>query len=106
MIQLASLMRPEREPTHASNSDHLVRQIEGRLRASPYLSLRRVSCLRRQGRLVLRGRVPTYYVKQLAQSIVRSICPEREIVDQIEVVAAVRTIGDLNRWGYVPALPR
>jgi len=41
-------------------------QAEARLRAHPYLALQRVSCECRDGVLVLRGRLPTYYLKQIA----------------------------------------
>jgi hypothetical protein len=37
--------------------------------------------------LVLRGQVPTFYVKQVAQAIVCSVCRFEEVIDQIEVAA-------------------
>lgn len=44
--------------------------------------------------MILRGRVPTFYAKQLVHSLVRSVCQLEEIVDQIEVAAEGRPAGD------------
>ena len=47
--------------------------IQDRFHRSPYLPLRRIECRLDDGVLVLRGRVPTFYLKQLAQTIGRSL---------------------------------
>ena len=40
------------------------------LRSSRYAALKRVSCDYQGGVLVLRGRLPSYYLKQMAQEVV------------------------------------
>jgi hypothetical protein len=40
------------------------------LRSSRYPALKTVSCDYQEGVLVLRGRLPTYYLKQIAQEVV------------------------------------
>jgi osmotically-inducible protein OsmY len=62
-------------------------QAEARLRAHPYLALQRVSCECRDGVLVLRGRLPTYYLKQIAQALVAGIDGVRQVDNQVEVAA-------------------
>lgn len=56
-----------------------------RLRAVPYAAVRRISCEHRHGRLVLRGRLPSFYLKQLAQEAVAGLDGVREIVNEVEV---------------------
>lgn len=58
---------------------------ESRLLKSPYLELRRVSCEFRTGILTLRGRVSTYYLKQIAQTVVRQVGGVEEIDNQLDV---------------------
>ncbi len=70
-----------------------------RFRTSPYLSLRSLRCSLAQGRLILRGNVPTFYLKQLAQTIAKKHSGSAEIVDQIEV-------GDGRSRSGMPAKPR
>ena len=59
---------------------------EGRLRGKPYLALRNVSCDCRGGVLVLRGRLPSYYLKQVAQEAVVRLEGVKGVENQIEVV--------------------
>ena len=59
---------------------------EGRLRRNPYLALRNVSCDCRGGVLVLRGRLPSYYLKQVAQEAVVRLEGVQGVENQIEVV--------------------
>jgi hypothetical protein len=44
-----------------------------RLRESPYLALRKVNCRFHEGVLLLTGEVPTYYTKQVAQTLVKGL---------------------------------
>lgn len=69
-----------------SRSLTLANSIEGRLRTSPFLPLRTVTCEERDGRVTLRGRVPTQYLQTFADSLVRAIDGVREVSNQIEVV--------------------
>jgi osmotically-inducible protein OsmY len=58
---------------------------ETRLQQSPYASLRQVSCQLRAGVLTLGGHVPSYYLKQIAQTAVRSVEGVRQINNQLRV---------------------
>ncbi len=55
------------------------------LRRSAYTELRSVSCDFSGGVLTLRGRVPTYYLKQLAQVSVADVPGVVEIHNRLEV---------------------
>jgi hypothetical protein len=63
---------------------------ERRLRGLPYLALKNVSCAYRDGVLTLRGWLPTYYLKQLAQAAVAQIEGVGRIDNRIEVLAPAR----------------
>jgi len=57
-----------------TNNEHQVVQHAKQLFAnSPYNSLRQVGCAYHEGVLILRGRVPTFYMKQIAQTMVRNV---------------------------------
>jgi hypothetical protein len=71
-------------PRHADPAD----LAERALRSSPYLALRNVACDCRGGVLTLRGCLPTYYLKQVAQAVVSRIDGVRQIVNDIEVVCS------------------
>lgn len=53
--------------------------------ASPYLALRRVICRVERDALVLNGRLPTYYLKQVALATAKKIAGVRRIVDRLEI---------------------
>jgi osmotically-inducible protein OsmY len=82
-------MSPARVPRPSSRSrdvdSELAIQAEYCLRKSGYLGLRRVSCDVREGVLVLRGHVSSYYLKQLAQEFARRIEGGETIVNKVEV---------------------
>ena len=59
---------------------------EERLRHSDYLELRNVSCDFHEGVLTLRGRVPSYHLKQLAQSLLSELAGMLKLNNQLEVV--------------------
>jgi hypothetical protein len=59
---------------------------EGRLRRNPYLALKHVACDCRGEVLVLRGCLPSYYLKQIAQEAVASLEGVVRIDNQIQVV--------------------
>ena len=61
---------------------------QGRLQASPYLSIRRIFCMYDEGMLILRGRLPSFFHKQLAQASVADIEGVKQVVNQIEVLEA------------------
>lgn len=53
--------------------------------ASRYFPLRGISIIAHEGQVVLNGRVPTYYLKQLAQSATMSVRGVEAIKNNIEV---------------------
>lgn len=60
-------------------------QAKARLQASPYPSIRNIFCMYDEGILVLLGRVPSFFQKQLAQIAVANIEGVRQIVNRVEV---------------------
>ena len=55
------------------------------LRASPYQPLRVIVCLCSHGVLVLKGRLPSFYHKQLAQETVAQVRGVTQVINEIEV---------------------
>lgn len=69
--------------------------VEARLFRSGYLALRGISCELHDGIARLRGHLPTYYLKQIAQEIVGEVVGVRSVVNQIEVgPRRVTTMGE------------
>jgi hypothetical protein len=66
-------------------------EAESRLRRSGYLAMRHLSCAFRAGVLTLRGRLPSYYLKQVALAVVTTVEGVERIDDQIEVAADAPT---------------
>jgi osmotically-inducible protein OsmY len=58
-----------------------------RLSRSPYRSVRGISCEFHRGVLFLRGRLPSYYQKQLAQEAVAGLSGVSQVVNEIEVLS-------------------
>jgi osmotically-inducible protein OsmY len=65
------------------------KEAEQLLHYSAYLELRNVNCTYHEGVLTLRGIVPTYYLKQLAQSFVSELEGVIEINNQLKVITSV-----------------
>ncbi len=59
-----------------------------RLRNSPYRALRGISCECDQGVLLLRGHLPSFYYKQLAQETVARVKGVSQVVNEIKVGSA------------------
>ena len=55
------------------------------LQKSPYTTVRSVSCRYEGGELVLRGRLPSFYHKQLAQEAVADVQGVARVVNETEV---------------------
>ena len=60
-----------------------------RLRTSPYLPLAKVTCDYEDGILLLKGRLPDFYHKQLAQHAVAEIPGVTQVVNDTEVATVV-----------------
>jgi hypothetical protein len=61
---------------------------EAALRRSPYYELHGISCEFSGGVLTLRGRAPTYYLKQLAQACVADVPGVVEVDNRVEVTSS------------------
>jgi hypothetical protein len=69
---------------HPQSVERVARQ---RLAKTGYHTLRSVECSFRDGRMILRGEVPSYYHKQLAQESIRNAPHVTQIVNDIEVLS-------------------
>lgn len=69
----------------SDKSEEVVKEAQVRLERSAYSRLRRVSVEYERGVLVLRGTLPNYYHKQLAQEAVRRVEGVALVVNEIEV---------------------
>jgi osmotically-inducible protein OsmY len=63
----------------------LYAQAKTALETSDVISMRRLRVEQVGESLVLTGRVPTFYQKQMAQEIVRTVAAECELVNSIDV---------------------
>lgn len=59
--------------------------IEERFRKSGYLALRDVSCLAQEDEVHLLGRLPSYFLKQIAQEIAAGVEGVRRVINRIDV---------------------
>jgi len=64
----------------------IVETARRRLRECPHLTMQRVWCELQEGRLFLRGQVPSFYLKQLAQTAVVGLEGVGQVVNEIEVI--------------------
>jgi osmotically-inducible protein OsmY len=65
--------------------DAIEAEAEACLRNSPYFSLHRVTCRFQDGVLTLRGCVPKFYDKQIAQTLLGSLQGVRKIENCLDV---------------------
>ncbi len=68
---------------------HAQRQAQKALQSSPIRVLRDVHIDRQGEQLVLRGNVGSYYMKQMAQELVRSVAADCEVCNSIRVSDAI-----------------
>jgi hypothetical protein len=61
-----------------------------RLRESPYLALRHIKCECHAGLLTLRGRLPTFYTKQVMNALLKDVEGVRRINDCTQVAEHAR----------------
>ncbi|HEV3418292.1 MAG TPA: BON domain-containing protein [Pirellulales bacterium] len=66
--------------------DSTTEKVLSRLRESPYLALRHIKCECHAGVLTLRGRLPTFYTKQVMHALLKDIEGIRRINDCTQVV--------------------
>jgi osmotically-inducible protein OsmY len=60
------------------------------LRRNPYLAMENVRCDFHEGVLTLRGCLPTYYLRQMAQAAVGPVTGIQRVVNEIEVKRGAR----------------
>jgi len=59
--------------------------VERMLQTGPYFALRSIRCEIREDLLILTGSVPSFYLKQLAQTQVALMIPSMRLTNRIEV---------------------
>jgi osmotically-inducible protein OsmY len=64
-------------------------EAQSRLRESGYHQLHVVSCEFHEGVLTLRGKVSSFYLKQVAQTLIRGLRSVAEVNNRLEVAAPV-----------------
>jgi hypothetical protein len=77
-------------PPRAFAPQQILEGAESILRSNAYLALKNVTCDLREGVLTLRGCLPSYYLKQVAQTAVARVADGVRIVNEIEVVSPSR----------------
>jgi osmotically-inducible protein OsmY len=83
--QEATLLNPSRD-LRVSLRDAIESAAEARLRRSAYPEVGRVRCELHGGTLILWGRVSTFFLKQVAQAVVRGVEGVVDVDNQLEVV--------------------
>jgi len=61
---------------------------QSQLRQSAYFALRDIRCACEDGVLTLCGRLPSYYLKQMAQALVTNVEGVSSVVNRIEVMTS------------------
>ena len=85
-MSLGQPPRLGRSAISAEESNRTADAAQRRLQGSIDPRLHDVRCVTRNGSVVLRGRVPSFYLKQLAQEAVRTSDGKCEIINEIEVI--------------------
>jgi osmotically-inducible protein OsmY len=70
----------------ASRAERITAVAKQRIVHQPHLSVQRIWCDFDRGRLILRGQVPSFYFKQLAQEAVADLDGVEQVVNEIEVL--------------------
>jgi osmotically-inducible protein OsmY len=84
-MHLLALPGGDHQTSTRSCPTAVVRQAEERFRRSGYLALREVSCLAGDGVVTLQGRLPSHYLKQVAQEIASGLEGVHRVVNRIKV---------------------
>lgn len=69
-----------------TGTPEVTKQIEQALQATGYRTFRNLHVRVAGGRAILRGRVPSYYLKQKAQAVTLTVCGVDEVQNELEVV--------------------
>jgi hypothetical protein len=78
----------------------LAERVERALRANGYPALRTIEVSVEGCRVVLKGRVPSYYMKQMAQVVSLAVAEVQELCNEVEVIptAALAPTGVEGRF--------
>lgn len=74
--------------TPSSLRSHLAKRVQHHLHSLPYRALQNIICEDDGTQIILRGRVPSFYHKQLAQALVLSLTGFGPLANLIEVQGA------------------
>lgn len=77
-------------------AEKVVHEAEVRLDRSSHLFLRHVACHFEDGALCIEGKVPSFYLKQTAQSLLQSLEGVERVVNRLEVVNSYGVSSDLD----------
>ena len=77
----------EQELGRAKEAQVVQAKAQSRLRKSGYHQLQHISCEFHEGVLTLRGRVSSFYLKQVAQTLINQLDGVGEVNNRLEVVA-------------------
>jgi len=69
-----------------TRSNPVAAEARKRIRHDPHLSVQRIWCEYSEKKLFLHGHVPSYYLKQLAQTAVAGLDGVNQVVNEIEVL--------------------
>ena len=83
--EMASRLSRKATQRRSAMDNKALDEAQRRLQASGYRALRSISCEYHEGMFVLRGKVPSFYMKQVAQELVRSVEGVSTIVNCLEV---------------------
>lgn len=84
MIRAVSSLRPVSRDSRG-DSLSVAAEAQRRLQQSSYPSHRRLECRFHGGVLTIQGRVPSFYLRQVAWALVTGVRGIDEFVDQMEV---------------------
>jgi osmotically-inducible protein OsmY len=77
-------------PWQTEEGVNVVERAQTVLLRNPYLALKNVRCEYDGGVLTLRGCLPSYYLKQVAQTAVGDVEGVRQVLNYIQVVSPAR----------------
>ena len=79
------LQQTEQEAGLSKERPSIQAEAQSRLRRSGYHELHLVSCEFHEGVLTLRGRVSSFHLKQVAQTLIRDLDGAEEVNNRLEV---------------------
>lgn len=77
--------RPCHHRPHVTVRSEFCKAAVSRLAGSGYLPLRKVRCEENEGVLTISGTVPSYYLKQIAQTLVATVEGVTRVENRLEV---------------------